>query len=881
MSHPRRPLFDLRPDEGRRVVRAGAAMFAILAAHTIAETARDAMFLRALPPTELPLVYCALAVLAIAGLRISAAMVRRVGRRHALVGTLWGSAVGTLGFHLLPTSGEAAFALYLWTGLLGTIIVVQFWLLAGELFTTTQGKRLFGPIAALGACGTLAGAWAASAVVAFLPVQDLLVLSAICYLIAAAVLRGGRIEAIRPRRPVRGPTLAAGAWARLREQPYLRRLAALMALTTAAALVADYLFKVAVAAAVPAGALPGFFARFNGVVGAVSLVLQLVGASWLLRRLGVVGALVILPLCLLVGGIASVALVGGLAAVVLTKGADGTLRHSVNRVAGELLWMPLPEPERPTVREPLDSLGLRLVQAAVAAGLLVASLAGFARPTVLAAVLATIAAIWLAVALTMRRAYLDRLRQALARPAFAFDQDLDLASIEVVVEALSSTEPRRVIAAMQVLSDRGRSRLVPALILLHDAPEVLLEALRVVAVPGRRDWRPLGGKLTEHPSPPVRAAALRALVRAGDRSRLEGAAADPDPTLRAHAAFWIAAAGDGGDLAEDPRIAALVADPGPDGDRGRLALLAAIRDDGDPRWGSVLLALLGSGDAATVDAVVLATERVPELRLLPVLVERLGVRSGRASVRGALVRLGEPARVQLERAFADPATPRRVRLHIPAAIAQFGTPRAGDFLLRALRTEQSGAVRYRILRSLARLAIHRGIRLDRTALIVEMQRHLREHFRLLALCVVLDREPASGDPAELLRGLLRDKRDQALERVFLLLQAAHPLEDVRGLEQAVGSGDRTARAHAVEFFDNLTRATPYQQPAAAGLRELLTLAIDDLPAAEKVERAGDAVIDPPADAADALDRLVRDDDQLVASIAAPLGLGTLELAHAR
>jgi hypothetical protein len=905
MNHQRRRLFDLRPDEGRRVVRVGAAMFAILAAHTVAETARDAMFLRALPPTQLPLVYGVLAVLAIAALRLNAAMVRRVGRRKALIGTLWVSAAGTLGFHELPASGEAAFALYLWTGLLGTIMIVQFWLLAGELFTTTQGKRLFGPIAALGACGTLAGAWGAGAVVAFLPVQDLLVVSAIFYLVAARILWAGRVDAIRPRRPVRDPTAATGAWARLREEPYLRRLAALMALTTAGALIADYLFKTSVSVAVPAADLPGFFARFNGVVAAVSLALQVIGASWLLRRVGVVGALAILPLCLLIGGIASVAMVGGLVAVALTKGADGTLRHSVNRVAGEILWMPLPEPERPTVREPIDSLGVRLVQAVVAGGLLVASLAGLARPTLLAAVLAVVAAVWLAVALTMRRAYLDRLRQALARPSFAFDQDLDLASIEVVVEALSSTEPRRVIAAMHVLSERGRARLVPALILLHDAPEVLLEALRVVAVPGRRDWRPLGRKLAEHPSPEVRAAALRALVRAGDRSLLDGAGADPDPTPRAHAAFWLAATD--GDVADDPRIAALLAEPGPEGDRGRLALLDAIREDGDRRWASVLLALLRTGDAATVEAVVLATERVPELRLLPVLVERLGVRSGRASVRGALVRLGEPALTQLERAFRDPGTPRRVRLHMPAAIAQFGSPRAGAFLVNALGIERSGAVRYRILRSLARLAIHRRLRLDRVALIIEMQRHLREHFRLLGLAVALDRGGAvpGGDGGDLLRGLLRDKLGQALERVFLLLQAAHPNEDIRGLEQAIRSTDRVARAHAIEFFDNLTRSAPYQRPEAAGLRELLAIAIDDLPPSERIERA--AMVDRPAGPADALSRLVRDDDALLASIAAyhalelgvarmrddvltvgrsrpilaPLGLGIVELPYGR
>lgn len=123
-------------------------MAAILAAHTIAETARDAMFLQKVPTKWLSLVYIALAVLAYVGLQGNQRLVRRVGREHALVSTLMAAAFGTALFYIVRSSAQAAFGLYLWTGLLGTIVVVQFWMLAGSQFTTSEAKRVFGTYSA-------------------------------------------------------------------------------------------------------------------------------------------------------------------------------------------------------------------------------------------------------------------------------------------------------------------------------------------------------------------------------------------------------------------------------------------------------------------------------------------------------------------------------------------------------------------------------------------------------------------------------------------------------------------------------------------------------------------------------------------------------------
>jgi AAA family ATP:ADP antiporter len=876
-------VFDVRPGEGRRLLGMGGAMAAILAAHTIAETARDAMFLRAVPATWLAIVYVVLAGLAVVALIGNSALIRRVGRRHALVSTLMVASYGTTMFYILRSGPAAAFGLYLWTGLLGTIIVVQFWLLAASLFTSTEAKRLFGLVAAMGAIGAFLGAVVAGGLLFVISVEQLLPVAAAFYLIGGLLLTQDYEVAVSvaPRRQ-RAATVSGPV--RLRDQPYVARLAILSVLATAAALVSDYLLKTTAVAEVAASELPSFFATYNGAVSLLSLALQLVGASWLLRKAGVLGAVTLLPLALMIGGTATILTASAFFVIVLTKGADATLRHSVNRVASELLWMPVGSTIRNAIREPLDSVVSRVVQAVTAAALLGISLAGFASPGVMAGILVGIAAVWFIVAASLRSQYLSQLRSALTRPAFDADHELDLASAEVVVEALSSVDDRRVIAAVQVLQRHNRSKLIPALLLRHDSPDVLQVTLDAIGVPGRTDWIPLTRRLLEADHPVVRIAAMRALARVGHRDAIQKGLADADPVVRASAVFWEAHTGEGQDLLADPAVAALLASDDGDADTVRRILIEAIRDDGDPRWAPVLLELARTSEPSMIESLALAIERVPDPRFLPILVERLGTRAGRSSVRAALIAIGDAAVDAVETALGDATTPPRVRLHLPTTLALFGSQHAGDILLARLAEERSGAVRYRILRALARLAIHHGTRFDPRILLDELAHHLREHFRLLGLAVAFQASPDPRASAELVRGLLRDKISQARDRVFLVLEALHPREDVRSIERAFENQDRAARAHALEFLDTLTRAPIYEDERATGIREGILVAYEDLAPAEQVVRMR-RLADSPASAAEALTRMLRDSDALLAACAAyhalqlgPTELGAPELA---
>src|SRR5258706_14008874 len=90
-----RRLLDVRPEERRPTAIAFLVLFGILAAHTILETARDALFLARLPPSQLPWMYLAMGAIAVS---LSNWSTRTLRGPRALASLLGVCAAGTLLF---------------------------------------------------------------------------------------------------------------------------------------------------------------------------------------------------------------------------------------------------------------------------------------------------------------------------------------------------------------------------------------------------------------------------------------------------------------------------------------------------------------------------------------------------------------------------------------------------------------------------------------------------------------------------------------------------------------------------------------------------------------------------------------------------------------
>lgn len=882
-------LLGLREDEGPGALKAFAVLFHMIAGHTMLETARDALFLAKMPPSRLAVMYLILAAITLVTSTQMSRLSQRFGPRNALIATLTIGAWAATFLRFQAQSSWRVMALYIFTGVLAGMLVAQFWLVIGRMFTVSQGRRVFGPIAAGGVLGAAFGSSAAAGLLMVLRVESLLLFAAGAFVVASVLLtrlpRSSDEPAavaekkdirqslgLRPKAVERAPMADA-------ERKYLRRLGLYVVLGTAASLIADYIFKSTAAASVDKAHLGAFFARSYALLNIAALIIQLFVASRLLARLGVAGAIALMPLLMLLACGGSVIVGLGLASALLIRGVDGSLKHSVNRVSTELLYLPLTPLLRERAHLLIDSVIARIAQAGAAALVLLfvtgEAMTGLplASPRGLTFALGAIAALWLVSAGLVRRPYIDLFREALSRGRL--DQDphvkLDLASVERVIEALSDRDGARAVAALQLLEHKGRAKLVPSLILYHESEMVLREALPILAHSGgSQAWVPLAERLLNHSDLGVRLAALRALASVKKVEALARLAEDTAPEnadLRVHAIYALVS-GEASRPIDDPRVSSILR--GTD-DEQRRALLQAIAAGEDDRWGDVVLAMLSDRSPDTLPTdVVLAMAQIADPRLLPAYIACLGTREGRAIVREALVRLGEPALTALELALAAPDTDRHVRLHIPRTISKFHTARAANDLVRIIEDSSDGHLRYKALRGLGRMVTGYDVPVDRARILALLRKNLEEHSRMLGISFPIRARLLASPPLReeanaslrLVLDLVETKVEQALERAFRLLQIAHPRERIDRTYQALRSTDRRIRASAVEFLDALTLRRGEED-----IRELLRRAIDDPTHAVLADAALEGV-EVPVSYEDAITRLLEDGDETLALLAA-------------
>jgi ATP/ADP translocase len=868
-------LAEVHPDERRVVAGAFLTLFGILAAHTVLETARDALFLAHLPASQLPWVYLAMAGVAVGLSQVSWHGPRLAGR-YILSALLLVLAAGTLAFWAVggAVNHWLLRALYVWTGLVGSLAGLQFWLVLGETYTITQAKRLYRIIGTGSLLGAVAGAGLARAVSMRLDAPSLLLLAA---LLLALTALGPALLLRRPEGGAQG--VSTGRWtfaqaASLFEgQAYVTRLAGLVLISTVALTLGDYVFKSAVVRSVPAESLGRFFATFYMVLNLLALCVQLVFAGWLFRVFGLHRALWALPAVLFFGA-AGVALGGGLVAALLLKGADGMLRPSVHRTGTELLFLPIPDALRARVKPLIDVVGQRGGQA-IASVFILSELA-LHGDTALAGGAAFLCVVWIAWAADLRLHYVEMFRSALREGAIERSGDLpelDLGSLEALFAALNSQDDAEVVAALDLLASEGRVRLIPALILYHPSQAVVLRALELFETSGRGDFVPIADRLLDRPAPELRAAALRARSAvAPDQKVLRKAMDDASPFVRATAVVGLVAGGWVSDEAQ-AALDALLAEGSLE---ARLALARAIQQRPTPAFEAILLDLAQSPEPGIQASVARAMGALQNPRFLPALLPLLASHNARREVRAAFVAFGKPGLRFADEALADLTLPHEIRRHVPRTLSRFPAADAAPLLLQRLIEEPDGMVRFKILRGLGRLAArHPEVSLDRAMLQTAIERTLRAAFRLAQWRRVLERgalqEPARRTRGqELLATLLADKGAHTLERVFRLLSLRYRRENFERIYRGLRNANPKIRASSRELLENLVRA-PLRGPVLA--------LVDEAPDAEPSTHAAAYSEAEPLDYEALLVTLLEQPGETLRSLAAyhvgELGLRTL------
>ncbi len=871
----------VRPDERRQVAGAFLTLLGFMAGHALLETARDALFLSSWPARSLPWLYLAIALVALTLTRRPPRVLERVRTQHELSAWLVFAAAVTAGFWALAiTQGRwVASAVYIWSGVLATLLVVRFWTALGNLFALTQAKRLFAVIGSGSVAGAILGSAAARLLSAALPARHLVLASAIVFLVSALA------PTLLTTPTAARPAVARDQWALpdvarlIWDRPYLRRVALLILLAAVTFTLVDYVFKSVVDRHVPVGELGEFFASVYLTLNLLSLVVQIGFTGWIVRRLGVNSVQALVPALLLLGATGYAAL-GGLALALVLKGVDGSLRYSLYRTGTELLFVPMSEEVRGRAKAVIDVLGQRGGQALGSLALLaILAVSRTELPVALLAVATATA--WILVAVGLRRHYLDvfreTLREDLSETRIAFPA-LDVASLETLLATLNDRDDRKVVAALDLLAEQGKIRVVPALVLYHPSARVVLRALELFLRGGRDDFLPIADRLVTHDDPRVAAAALRTLsVRSPREDVLRRGLDHPAAEVAVTAAVGLAAGGWLDDAAVRARLEPVV-ETGPAGTR--LALLEALRAQPIATLADLAIRLVDAPDRRVRIEAVRAMRDLRSPASLAPLVAALARRELRGEARAALVAMGPIALARLEDALEDPGQPAGVRRHVPHAIAAFGTVEAGELLARHLIGGADGLVRFQVLRALGRLrSQHPGIPIDPVVLHRAMEQTLALGFDFRRWRQALEdgarREPARTTVVHtLLVGLLRHKQGHSLERVFRLLNLLLNDEEYARIHHGLRSPRPASRAGSRELLEHLAPAT---------VRDPVLALVDDLEDGGPA-RPGPRVDDPEAFAT-TLRQLIESPIESVSCLAAAhageLGLRSLADVLAR
>lgn len=261
-----------------------------------------------------------------------------------------------LALHVATTSVARVF--FVWVSVFNLFAVAVFWSFMADLFTSEQGKRLFGFIGAGGTAGALLGPVITIALSVSMDPTHLL-LAAILFLELAVycVRRLERVAVPHPGQPRGSPRMGGSAFAALPElirSKYLLGVAAWVSLLSFGATML-YLAQAHIVARVVhgAGGQTRIFASIDLAVGLLTLLTQIFATGQFLKRFGTGIAAGTLPAVYLVG-FAVLAVAPTLLAVVLLQITQRWMNFAIANPARQVFFTVLSREEKYKAKNLID-----------------------------------------------------------------------------------------------------------------------------------------------------------------------------------------------------------------------------------------------------------------------------------------------------------------------------------------------------------------------------------------------------------------------------------------------------------------------------------------------------------------------------------------------
>ena len=588
------------------------------------------------------------------------------------------------------------------------------------------------------------------------------------------------------------------AWEYLSTSSYARVLAALGVSFAVLSSFVDYLFRLRVENTLSEDGLAALFGSLQLWIGLVCVIFQLLLAERLLKRLGLLRYLALLPGAMAPLAVASL-VTRELWPVHLLRLLENAVNYSLLPVGVQLLYAAVPDEERESLRGAVE--GLLRKGGTVLAGVLLIGAGRSANGISMALAVVGLCGLLGVLLLRLRPAYVEALGEQVGATS-EDDEALGREDRRLLVEALGSSSPERVLHALDLMAEEGlplRPHL--SVLLRHTHERVQERAVSLALELEATETAPLLEQLVTQGNRRPRDSAVWALAKlAPERAEvlLPPLLQSPDVGLRCSA------------------IGALLSTSGtrrPGGPGGADGPGRAGSGGGSPRRGPavrpaeghsytpMLTSFLGDPDSSVRRVAVRSVGEGGYVKLAPRLLTFLTWREERREAREALAALGDEVTPLLETTLNDLSAPLPMRLQVPRVLRHIGTPAALHALLFS-NVRDDARLHFRIGAELSRLRDeHPEHPVDKDRVREALGRR-REVYRAL-LEPYRDLRAELGDHSLLTR-VVGDRLDQALELSFFLLGLLYPPQVMRRVHQQVAGQDARRRAYALELLETLT-----------------------------------------------------------------------------
>jgi len=829
--------------------------YLLLVTYYLLKPARDSLFLVKVSPEMLPLVFIITALVTAPITTLYSKASRTLKLNRLVVVTIGVIIVNLVVLRWLVQINQSwvYYLFYTWVSIYGALTTSQFWLLANTVFDAAQAKRIFSLLGLGGILGAFTGGEVTSFFVQTLHIStENLLFFCIGFLVVSAVFsslawaKGARrLGESGPRRRTKkaAPEKIGQSMKSIFRSRHLSLIVGIIAMTMMVASFVDFQFKtVSFEAFSNQADLTAFLGKFYGRLSLVSLALQMLFAYRFIRWLGVGGVIMFLPIGLMCGSVAMF-IVPGLTAAVLLRGADGSLKYSLDKTGRELLFLPVPPHLKARTKIFIDMFVDRWFRGLAGGLLLLCTVVFSLTIQQISLVVIVLLVIWLVFVFMMRKEYVNSFRSALQKRTLDADDIRvninDTAAVNALIAGLGSSSDRQVVYSLRMVKSVTGVELVwPVLPLLHHrSAEVRRRAMEVLQIHGNEAAVSEVQRLLSDPDVDVRSEVVQFLANRAVEGRtvaLSDYLKSDDTAIRNGALACLAAYGDPEieSLLTTELIESILADNSSGAVEGRCLLARALGRVHSSKYAGYLETLLEDSSEEVVREAIAGVGNHRLRRRVPWLLEKLADRRFRADARTALAAYGAGVLGTLNDYLRDVEIDHRIRRNIPRVIREIPEQQSVHLLTTALG-DMEPFLRTPIIRALNSLRTrHPELKFDQQELGELLIKETRRYYQITQ---VLHLHQASPDsPAcRLLKRSLIEKQQQNLERIFRLLGLVYPPRDIYNAYLGVVSGRKALHANAIEFLDNLLRTD---------VKKYVLPILDEVPA-DVVQRRGKELFD--------------------------------------